>query len=229
MIFAHSLENRPESSWETLESHSLRVAQAAAARAETFGGGEYARFLGLLHDLGKEKPAFQRKLNGERNTVSHSGEGARVLHKTGDFTATLAGIIAGHHGHLPDPDRLKSRVDAAEDIVLPGWCPAQAFELPERLGECPKLTSYRLQFLVRMLYGALCDADDRETAAFYAEAEGRSIPKHPTSLTPGMRDAFEAHMARIGGDGMVNDLRRQVCQSQSKMGPCRGVKMGHFG
>ena len=218
MIFAHSLENRPESSWETLESHSVRVAHAAAARAETFGGGEYARFLGLLHDLGKEKPAFQRKLSGERNTVSHSGEGARILHKTGGFTATLAGIIAGHHGHLPDLDRVKSRVDAAEDIVLPGWCPPPpAFEPPERLRECGKLASYRLQFLVRMLYGALCDADDHETAAFYAEAEGRSIPKHPTSLTPGMRAAFEAHMARTGGDGVVNDLRRQVLAHARRM------------
>lgn len=67
MVYAHSLEGRPQAEWETLEAHALRVAQAAQARAEAFGGGDWAHVLGLLHDLGKAKPEFQRKLVGERN------------------------------------------------------------------------------------------------------------------------------------------------------------------
>lgn len=209
MLYAHSVKGRPRSEWETLEAHALRVAQAAQERARFFGE-DYARLIGLLHDIGKAKPAFQRKLEGERNEATHSGEGARVLYKTSGFSAALAGIIAGHHGRLPDPDRLKTRVATAADIPLPDWCPVPAVKPPKRLGENRGLAAYRLQFLVRMLYGALCDADDRETAAFYAEAEGRSLTDRPTVLTPTMRDAFDAHMNGLGGDGPVNDLRRDV-------------------
>ena len=210
MVYAHSIENRAQSHWETLEAHALRVAYAAQARADAFGGGEYARLLGLLHDLGKAKPAFQRKLAGERNDVSHSGEGARVLAKLRGFPGALAGIIAGHHGRLPDPDRLKARVDAAEELALPAWCRIPALDPMPRLGEDRHLAPYRLQFLIRMLYGALCDADDRETAAFYAEVEGRPAPERPTVLTPAMRDGFDAHMDGMEGAGPVNDLRRSV-------------------
>ncbi|CAM4255768.1 CRISPR-associated endonuclease Cas3'' [Palleronia rufa] len=209
-MYAHSHECRPQSDWETLEAHSLRVASAAQARADVFGGGEYAWLLGLLHDLGKAKPAFQRKLNGERNDAGHSGEGARVLANAKGFSGTLAGIIAGHHGRLPDPERLKARVEAAEDVPLPDWCRISTLDPPARLGREPDLAPYRLQFLVRMLYGALCDADDRETAAFYAEAEGRSAPERPTVLTSAMRAAFDVHIDGMGGTGTVNDLRRRV-------------------
>ncbi len=190
--------------------HALRVARAAQTRAEAFGSGEYVRLLGLLHDLGKVKPAFQRKLAGERNDIGHSSEGARVLAGLGWFGTALAGTVAGHHGRLPDPDRLKARVAAAEDVPLPDWCAIPTFAPPARLGKNPKLAAYRLQFLVRMLYGALCDADDRETAAFHAEAEGRTVPKRPTILTPHMRAAFDAHMDGLGGGGAVNELRRRV-------------------
>ena len=61
-----------------------------------------------------------------------------------------------------------------------------------------------------MLYGALTDADDRETGAFYAEAEGRSVPERPERVTDAMRAAFDAHMAGLDGAGPVNGLRRDV-------------------
>ncbi|EKE43332.1 CRISPR-associated helicase Cas3 domain-containing protein [Oceaniovalibus guishaninsula JLT2003] len=210
MIYAHSVTDRPLAEWETLEAHALRVAEAAQARAEAFGGGDVARMLGLLHDLGKAKPAFQRKLEGQRIEVAHSAEGARVLAGMGGFGRALAGIVAGHHGRLPDPDRLKARLATAEDMPLPDWCAIPTPVPPARLGEDSELALYRLQFLVRMLYGVLCDADDRETAAFYAEAEGRTVPERPTILTPPMRASFDAHMDGLGGGGAVNDLRRRV-------------------
>jgi len=206
MSYAHSREGRPRSDWETLEAHSLRVARASRLRAEAFGGGEYAWLLGLLHDLGKAKPAFQRKLDGECNDVGHSGEGARVLKQAGGFSAMLSGVIAGHHGRLPDPDRLTARIEAAEDIDLPAWCTITTPDRPAWLAEDKDLAPYRLQFLVRMLYGALCDADDRETGAFYARGEDRL----PGEVSGAMRDAFNRYMAGKAGEGPVNELRRRV-------------------
>ncbi|MEM7724014.1 MAG: CRISPR-associated endonuclease Cas3'' [Pseudomonadota bacterium] len=210
MVYAHSIQGRSQSDWETLEAHSLRVAQAAQKRADAFSCGDHAHLLGLLHDIGKAKPSFQRKLEGERNDVSHSAEGARKLAEAGGFLKALSGIVAGHHGRLPDPDRLKMRLKTAEDIPLPAWCQIPELYIPARLGEVPDLAAYRLQFLVRMLYGALCDADDRETAAFYSEAEGRAVSDRPTVVMPAMKAAFDDHMNRLGGTGPVNDLRRRV-------------------
>ncbi|WP_281827595.1 CRISPR-associated endonuclease Cas3'' [Jannaschia rubra] len=101
MIYAHSLDGRPREEWETLEAHARRVAAAARLRSAPFGAGDLAETLGLLHDLGKAKPGFQRKLDGEVNDTSHSGEGARALWSGAG--CPLAAAIAGHHGRLPDP------------------------------------------------------------------------------------------------------------------------------
>ena len=164
LAYAHSRDGRPEQEWETLEAHALRVAEASAARAEAFGAGDLARILGLLHDLGKLKPGFQAKLEGVRNDTTHSGEGARLLWDRG--LRPLAAAIAGHHGRLPDLDHLKARIASAEALALPDWCDLPKPVWPERIEKAdPRNVSYRLQFLVRVLYGALCDADDRETAA----------------------------------------------------------------
>ncbi len=43
------------------------------------------------------------------------------------------------------------------------------------------------------------------------------------------KDLRCAHLARLGADNIHRVARIVDCQSQSKMGPCRGVKMGHFG
>ena len=204
MIYAHSREHHPESEWETLEEHALRVSDAARQKAEVFGAGEIAATLGLLHDLGKMKPGFQRKLAGEVNDTSHSGEGAKVLWD--GIGAPLAAAIAGHHGRLPDPDKLRARIKAAEAISLPDWCQLPEWSWPPRLWQEPSVAPYRLQFLVRMLYGSLCDADDRETAAFYAGKTDRPAGV----LTAEMRDAFDAFMENLGGSGPVNALRRRV-------------------
>lgn len=204
MIYAHSLEHHPKSDWETLEAHSLRVAQGARVRAEALNAGDIAEVLGLLHDLGKVKQGFQRKLEGETSDTSHSGEGAKALWSGPG--KPLAAAIAGHHGRLPDPERLRARVEGAETVPLPSWCKLPDWSWPGRISSDKQQGPYRLQFLVRMLYGALCDADDRETAAFYAGTSDRAA----RDLTPAMRDAFDAHMASMTGSGPVNELRHHV-------------------
>lgn len=211
MIYAHSREGRPDSEWETLEAHAIRVAKAARQRAEAFGAGDLAATLGLLHDLGKTKPGFQRKLRGEVSDTPHSGEGAKVLWSGPG--RPLAAAIAGHHGRLPDPDPLRARIEAAETVPLPDWCQLPGLNWPARVLEDRAKAPYRLQFLTRMLYGALCDADDRETAAFYAGQPDRA----PREITPGMQAAFDAHMAGLGGTGPVNDLRRDVLKHARSM------------
>ena len=134
--------------------------------------------------------------------------------------AFLAGAIAGHHGRLPNPDRLRKRLDAAETLLLPEWCNLPKFALPDRIiGSKREDAPFRLQFLTRMLYGALCDADDRETATFYAETEGRDPPPRARSIAPNMQRAFDAYMAGFNGAGAVDSLRRDVLEHARRQAP----------
>lgn len=214
MIFAHSVDgDKSRGKWETLQAHSVRVAEAAEARAAPFGCGELAYALGLLHDLGKVKPDFQRRLDGDSVKVMHSGEGAKALVDWNARARFLAGVITGHHGHLPNPDKLNRRLEAAETVRLPRWCELPAFALPSRIETDLDLAPFRLQFLARMLYGALCDADDRETAAFYAETAGHEVAAGPHEIEPDMLSAFNAHMAgSFNRRGTVNALRARVLE-----------------
>ena len=213
MIFAHSVDgDKSRKTWETLEAHSARVAKGAEARAAPFGGGDLARTLGLLHDLGKAKSDFQRRLCGVPVEVLHSGEGAKALVAWDERAKFLAGAITGHHGRLPNPERLDRRLDEAETLPWPKWCNLPAFALPDRVDADRGLTRFRLQFLARMLYGALCDADDRETAAFYAETTGQDVVAGPGEIEPDMLSAFDAHMAKFKGGGPVNALRARILE-----------------
>ena len=57
--YAHSAKDQPPEKWQTLEEHSRNVAELAAQFAAPFGSSEAAKLLGLVHDLGKARSAFQ--------------------------------------------------------------------------------------------------------------------------------------------------------------------------
>lgn len=214
MIYAHSLPDQPETEWESLETHSKNVARGALRRAVPFNSEVAAEILGLLHDLGKIKPGFQAKLAGERNDTPHSAEGAAILHQAGGVARCLAPAIMGHHGRLPNPEGLSQRLAVTRILPLPDWLilPKNLVNLspPERVMRDPDWRAYRLQFWVRMLYGCLTDADDRETASFYARTEEKLTPVRQHVLNEAHHTAFNAHMTQLGGTGPVNDLRRRV-------------------
>lgn len=210
-IFAHSVQDQPEQTWEQLRDHSLKVARRAAGFAQPFNGDELAYLLGLTHDIGKAKAEFQRKLRGQNGAVTHSGEGALLLRERYNTLGTLlAACVAGHHSGLPDADNLNQRLDMINTLDPPPWA-----ELPET----PKLPDvltgqidhFELQFLVRMLFSCLVDADELETAAFYEALEGRLGDTRPNSITAAHRQAFDRHMAQFAQpESTVNRLRTEI-------------------
>src|SRR5699024_4501359 len=99
----------------------------------------------------------------------------------------------------------------ARALPLPEWADLGTVAWPDRIHERVKEREllFRLQFMARMLYSCLVEADDRETARFYAEMEGREQEPENCCLDTGaMAAAFERYIAALGGDGSVNALRR---------------------
>ena len=194
---AHSVENQPESQWQTLHSHLAQVGEMAAGFAAVFGAQEIACYTGELHDLGKYTPEFAARLRGGKS-VDHATAGAKIaVERFGDKAGKLmAFCIAGHHTGLTNGDgegdnrsTLKQRLEQPFDgkalhRLDPVW--QQEITLPEKL---PALSLkadahhkwFSYAFFTRMLYSCLVDADFLDTEAFYASVEKNTIQRggHP--------------------------------------------------
>lgn len=94
---------------QTVREHSLETAELAASFAIGLFG-KIAYFAAILHDIGKYRPGFQKKISGENPNirVEHSICGAMVvneMYKEKRFAplALLTKLcIAGHHSGIPD-------------------------------------------------------------------------------------------------------------------------------
>ena len=108
MYFAHSSNDASKGDWQPLAQHLSEVAELAALFAEPCGYERAARLAGLLHDLGKYNPHFQRRLEGDTTRVEHSIAGAALIlalaknPRDKAIAELIAHAIAGHHAGLPD-------------------------------------------------------------------------------------------------------------------------------
>lgn len=221
--YAHSGSKEDRSDWQLLDDHLRRVAELAADRAEPLGLTEAARLVGLLHDFGKNDPAFDRVLQGKPERVDHSTAGGMLLIRrsdpaTGHAAAILAQTILGHHAGLPDSfgdASLSMRGEGYVDRVPPGVTEATTFDLrPAALELLSKARAtnpaFDLSLAGRMVFSCLVDADFRDTEAFYGKTDpkAREWPALADEL-PGMRAAFDRRIAGFSG-GDLNRLRGDI-------------------
>ncbi|MFB2553754.1 CRISPR-associated helicase Cas3' [Ensifer soli] len=221
------------SDWQRLDDHAIAVARLAAAMASAFGLEKAAHLLGLLHDLGKYTPEFQRRLEGADIRVDHSTAGARLL--TGDFARgldksiaeLLAYCVAGHHTGLPDwhtpsPSCLKRRLAGeilpVDEIWKTELAPSAEGLVPSFISRFDRqdrqVAAFQFSMIARMLFSCLVDADFKDTEAFYQALDGRTAdrdwPELQASLPEFLR-RFDAHMAAMGAaETDLNRLRRDV-------------------
>ena len=187
---------------QLLIEHLKGVAKHAKDFASPFGMGEMAEFLGLLHDIGKYSTAFQDKIkNAPNRKIDHTTAGGQELLKHLPLDL-LANCIFGHHGGLlnhgtrSDANHNNRSVSArkskkkGEDLHLfedyDAYKTELVFSSPQTEffrsyqtfnpmpTSTPKQQSFTWQFLTRMLFSCLVDADFLDTEAFLKGDVGRS-------------------------------------------------------
>lgn len=211
--------------WHDLVGHLQRTAEKARRNGAKFGAGEPARLAGLWHDIGKFNPEFQdylrrceRAANASESAppkgVPHAAFGGRFAR--GAYPPLMQ-VIYGHHAGLPQTEHVKQRMgDLAPDAVyeeilrlarenLPGFGPPKD---PGTLLADPPRDGLQYEFLLRMIFSALVDADFIDTESHFnpelSEARGGA------SITlAGMWKMFEQDQAdRFAGKKDVSGVNR---------------------
>ncbi len=217
-LFAHTLAGRPDSEWEELEAHLLKVSRLAEDFAAAFEAAEWGRLAGLWHDLGKYLPEFQRRLRGSGESVEHSGAGAALAYAKDRIAGLpLAFAIAGHHAGLANltaseeggPSPLQERLKVNRPILdslrpaLPEQLTSPSLpRLPERLQRAG-LGSFEVW--IRFLFSSLVDADYLATEDFYSPGLRQAAVAGWADL-PTLRLRLDDHVDSLAA-GVPEELR----------------------
>lgn len=230
--FAHSREGCPVKDWQPLEEHLENTAVRCRHFAEQFKAGALGELAGRFHDLGKgslEFQAYLRHANDIEDEFSayfnsrwkrdHATFGARHLYSLSKQTGKLLGYcIAGHHCGLQNwadgsqNSGLSSRLEdrPLKKVLFP-------FEQNPAIPSLPplhidrNLSGFQLQFLIRMLFSCLIDADRLDTERF-TDQKKSIIRKNDTQLQE-LHSTFWKNFTALrtkATKSKVNEIREQV-------------------
>jgi len=197
------------------DEHQQGVAELASEFAREFGMTEWGRVMGLLHDKGKEKKAFQQHiikesgLNPETRVdgdYRHAYVGALIAKELFPKSHLLVdNALMGHHRGLYDDG------DMRELMKSPIPDEVTVDEINAYL-EKPRVEKPKdIHHLERMLYSCLVDADFLDTEAFMQPEQSRLRGNHDSLATLEKRlEVFLAGLKKNAPDTEVNRIRNDV-------------------
>ncbi len=228
LLIAHS-GNPPQPLFDDVEgtpAHAGGVASLAGDFASVFGSRAAAEWLGWWHDAGKVSPDVQAYLRGETCATSgpdHSSAGMLAATELGPLFA-LAFNIAGHHGGLPDQDKLKARIERKREEprvadALATARPLLADLAPDvSLADVPtfaQTSTYAQELWLRMLQSTLIDADRLDSESFgspdrAALRGGSDLVGLGTALADLLEAKQDDLIKMSHGTGDVNSARAEI-------------------
>jgi len=242
--YAHSGDCPDFADWQMLSNHLNGVGILAEGFAQIFGGQDFAKHAGLLHDLGKYCVEFMARLQGSTQRVDHATAGAKVaVEKWSGIGKLLAFCIAGHHTGLANGaddgqnrstlnDRLqlhhgKSGLPVLDEVWKQEIQLAEILKYPD-LKPHPSQQGFQLAFFTRMIFSCLIDADRTDTSKYYDGLKGAEIEAKPYpslfQLKAKLFDKLEAFGQSLEEQDVnsINHLRQHILQhsiAQAKLEP----------
>lgn len=205
------------------EKHSLsKHLHQTAKFAESFACQENYKPIfnttGLLHDLGKYQPEFQRYLanGGKRGSVPHASWGAGYSRFHGIIEASIA--IDGHHKGLPDNSAWKSDTEPFKRGEVLGFENIkQAFICDTGINEANIKAPSSLVFtersqrevFIRYLFSALTDSDWLSTEEHF-EFDTFEMRIGSNLTIDAMIHRLEEEFAKKSKEGELNQLRNNA-------------------
>ena len=200
--------------------HQNGVALLASKFAGEFEMANWGKVLGLLHDKGKEKDAFQKHIKKESGyqpeikvdgDYKHAYVGALIakhLFKTPPFYQIIDNILMGHHRGLYDHgDKME---------VLKSCIPTDVYveQIDVKLS-MPHLhiQGKDMHHIIRLLYSCLVDADYLDTERFM-QPEQSKLRGGKSSIVE-LCDKLEMYLEELKKNALltnVNKIRNEVQQ-----------------
>ena len=215
---SHLYKNPSSNRWEIQSNseHCTAVATMAAEFASSFGFGDVAYLAGLLHDIGKDNPEWQKYIkaisgySGEdydiSNRPNHAYAGAYVAKNAySNYIGLIAAqAIYGHHAGLYDYEDFKEAMKKCERIPYDGVLPKASLNLST-------LSLEDIHHVIRMVYSCLVDADSLDTERFYKPYVYGMRKKYTT--LPEILSKVEAYVDSLAcnsNGGIVDEVRQYV-------------------
>lgn len=226
MHYAHSNEDKTKKTWQTLEEHLKNVAVLASKAEQSFNDPvSFITYVaGILHDIGKYNPAFQKYLESSGQKIDHSTVGAQIAEKIygKDIGRLLSYIIAGHHSGLPNGlDDSNSCLNSRLNKNLPTKFDYPSFVTNKYDVIVPKDkfktddSGMRLMLFIRMLYSCLVDADFLDTEKFL-NLQKYNIRKGEFDNLKELNKKLEQHLSELikkSENSVLNKYRKDVLDS----------------
>jgi len=233
MYYAHSTSLQDKNSWQLLKNHLENVANGASEFAKEFNAEQFGYASGLLHDIGKYSPEFQRRLDGVKIRVDHSTAGAQEARKLyGVFQSRiLEYIITGHHGGLLNYGTKECGLEERlSRPFLPDYSAYQSEILAPDLSKIrPSLTSinnkmgFAISFYTRMLFSCLVEADFLDTERFLSPDKSSLRGQYePFNELFTKFDNYMKTKLLIAEENPINRLRREIyeqCIEKAELQP----------